>query len=141
MFGQQPSQNTGMQVTRGGLSPQEEYLRWAWGQGTGASGGLGPLPLFAQGVGQNTGRSFGPGAAANGFTPEFAAQINQLLFPNVRPGFQTVNANSQTDSLGGNFLANLTDLASMLSPQQQQLLTKPGVDPRAFYQQYNGIIR
>lgn len=73
-------------LTRGGLSPQEEYVKWAWNPANVFVGGN--VPLAVQGTSQKTGRmNSGPGSPVGGFTPEFASQVNQLLFPNVRPDF------------------------------------------------------
>lgn len=119
-FGQDPIDP--MQATRGGLSPQEEYVKWAWNPANVFVGGN--VPLAVQGISQRTGRmNSGPGSPVGGFTPEFAQQVNQALFPNVRPvlygqgGYGTNEAPGAL--MGENALQNLIG-------QEKQRMTPDG---------------
>lgn len=114
-----PNQNQGMQVTQGGLSPQEEYLRWAWNPAAVMSGS--GIPLAVQGLAQMAGSRglSGPGGGVGGFTPQFAQLVNQKLFPNVAPGFDIQNTIPQAPG-PGNSLAMLNSLAGSGDPYMDE---------------------
>lgn len=88
-----------------GYDTPEQYVKWAWGN---KLGGAPPIVQWLrQQPGMQSGSQFN---MVGGYTPEFAAAINQMLFPNVRPGFDIQGSIPQGPQIGANALANLQSL-------------------------------